>query len=76
MFGESLVAFVWLAAGFGIAYQVVFHEKYKLLEIFFYLVIGICPSIVVIDMVSFFPPKSLRIFFQFLKSKGGHEWSV
>lgn len=51
MFGESMVLVVWLAAFCGIAYQIIFHEKYKLLEIVFYLVVGICPSIVVIDMV-------------------------
>lgn len=51
MFGESLVFFVWLAAFFGIAYQIIFHEKYKILEIVFYLCIGICPSIVVLDMI-------------------------
>ena len=54
MFGESLVVCIWVASALGIAYQVVFHEKYKMLEIFFYLAIGICPSIVVIDMVGFF----------------------
>lgn len=51
MFGDSMVVIVWVGAFMGIAYQIIFHEKYKLLEIVFYLVIGICPSIVVIDMV-------------------------
>lgn len=50
-FGDSMVFIVWISAFLGIAYQIVFHEKYKILEIVFYLVVGICPSIVVIDMV-------------------------
>ncbi len=52
MFGESMVIIVWLAAICGIAYQIIFHEKYKLLEIVFYLVVSICPSVVIIDMVN------------------------
>ncbi len=63
MFGESLLLCVWVASACGIVYQVVFHEKYKMLEIFFYLVIGICPSIVVIDMVGFH-----KIFHYFIHS--------
>ncbi len=30
-----------------------FFYRYKLLEVIFYLIVGICPSIVVIDMVRF-----------------------
>lgn len=51
LFGDSMVVVVWVAALLGISYQIIFHEKFKILEIVFYLVIGICPSIVVIDMV-------------------------
>ena len=45
---------VWTGAILGVAYQVIFHEKYKLLEVIFYLAVGICPSIVVFDMVNKF----------------------
>lgn len=51
LFGEYMFAIVWIGAFCGIAYQIVFHEKYKILEIIFYLVVGVCPSIVVLDMV-------------------------
>jgi monocyte to macrophage differentiation protein len=49
-----MFAIVWIGAFLGIIYQMVFHEKYKILEIVFYLIIGVCPSIVVIDMVIYF----------------------
>lgn len=49
--GQYMIAIVWISAGFGIAYQLIFHEKYKLLEVVFYLAVSILPSIVVIDMV-------------------------
>ncbi|XP_073976117.1 monocyte to macrophage differentiation factor 2 isoform X1 [Rhodnius prolixus] len=39
---------IWVLAFFGIAYQQVFHEKYKSLETFFYILVGVGPSIVVI----------------------------
>ncbi|XP_050298336.1 monocyte to macrophage differentiation factor [Anthonomus grandis grandis] len=34
---------IWVMAAMGIIYQQIFHEKYKRLEIIFYLVMGICP---------------------------------
>lgn len=49
-YGETMFWIVWIGALLGIAYQIVFHEKYKLLEITFYLIIGVCPSIVILDM--------------------------
>lgn len=39
---------VWLLAGCGILYQQIFHEKYKCLETFLYVVMGIGPSLVII----------------------------
>lgn len=36
----------------GIVYQQVFHERFKMLETVFYLVIGILPALAVMDMVS------------------------
>ncbi len=50
LLGRYMFYVVWAAAALGIAYQVIFHEKYKLLEIVFYLAIGFCPSIVIIEM--------------------------
>lgn len=43
---------VWIMAIIGILYQQVFHEKYKMLETIFYLVMGVGPSIAVITVVS------------------------
>lgn len=45
---------VWIMAILGILYQQVFHEKYKMLETIFYLVMGVGPSIAVITVVSIF----------------------
>lgn len=39
---------IWLMAGIGIAYQQLFHERYKCLETFFYLVMGLGPALVVV----------------------------
>lgn len=41
---------VWIAAILGIIYQYVFHEKYKWLEIVFYLVTGVAPSVVILEL--------------------------
>ena len=38
----------------GIAYQLLYHEMYKLLEVCFYITVGLFPAIVIIDMVCFF----------------------
>lgn len=43
---------VWIMATLGILYQQVFHERYKMLETIFYLVMGIGPSVAVISVVS------------------------
>ncbi|CAK9833019.1 Monocyte to macrophage differentiation factor 2 [Anthophora retusa] len=40
---------VWVMAILGILYQQIFHERYKMLETIFYLVMGICPSIAIIN---------------------------
>ena len=39
-------------ATLGILYQQIFHERYKMLETIFYLVMGIGPSVAVISVVS------------------------
>ncbi|XP_050091235.1 monocyte to macrophage differentiation factor [Anopheles aquasalis] len=39
---------VWVMAVLGIIYQQMFHERYKCLETFFYVVIGVGPSLVIV----------------------------
>lgn len=41
---------VWIGAGAGILYQYTFHEQYKWLETLFYLIVGVCPSIIIMSM--------------------------
>jgi len=42
--------FVWVLSTLGILYQQLFHEKYKALETFFYVVIALLPSLAVFQM--------------------------
>lgn len=46
----TVLCLVWTAAVFGIVYQYTFHERYKWLEIIFYLSMGVLPSVVVLEM--------------------------
>lgn len=39
---------VWAMAILGIIYQQIFHERYKCLETFFYTVIGVVPSLMIV----------------------------
>uniref|UniRef100_A0A182UD50 Monocyte to macrophage differentiation factor 2 n=1 Tax=Anopheles melas TaxID=34690 RepID=A0A182UD50_9DIPT len=39
---------VWVMAVLGIVYQQMYHERYKCLETFFYVVIGLGPSVVIV----------------------------
>ncbi|XP_053676442.1 monocyte to macrophage differentiation factor [Anopheles nili] len=39
---------VWVLAALGIIYQQMYHERYKCLETFFYVVIGLGPSVVIV----------------------------
>ncbi|XP_058466806.1 monocyte to macrophage differentiation factor [Malaya genurostris] len=39
---------VWVMAILGIIYQQIFHERYKCLETFFYILIGLGPSMVIV----------------------------
>ncbi|XP_058126653.1 monocyte to macrophage differentiation factor [Anopheles ziemanni] len=39
---------VWVMAVLGIIYQQMYHERYKCLETFFYVVIGLGPSVVIV----------------------------
>lgn len=41
---------IWPLSCFGILYQQLFHERFKLLETIFYVVIAILPSLVVFEM--------------------------
>ncbi|XP_011643576.1 monocyte to macrophage differentiation factor 2 isoform X2 [Pogonomyrmex barbatus] len=40
---------VWIMAIMGILYQQIFHEKYKMLETIFYIVMGIGPSVAILN---------------------------
>ncbi|XP_046854597.1 monocyte to macrophage differentiation factor 2-like [Xenia sp. Carnegie-2017] len=42
--GIMVAWLIWFAAVAGIFYTFIFHEKYKMIEIILYLIIGICPS--------------------------------
>ena len=45
---------VWFLAAMGILYQQIFHEKYKWLETFFYVLVSLVPSIPFLHQVSQF----------------------
>ncbi|XP_026077614.1 monocyte to macrophage differentiation factor-like isoform X3 [Carassius auratus] len=45
--------FVWLMAAAGTIYVFNYHEKYKLVELAFYLTMGFFPALVVTSMISF-----------------------
>ncbi|KAI5638470.1 hypothetical protein NE865_08936 [Phthorimaea operculella] len=38
---------IWLLAVLGITYQQIFHERYKMLELLLYLVMGLGPAIII-----------------------------
>ncbi|CAF0949068.1 unnamed protein product [Adineta steineri] len=44
------VALVWIMSALGITYQTIYHERYKLLETCFYVIVGVFTAIVIIDM--------------------------
>ncbi|KAK2488901.1 hypothetical protein MC885_018249 [Smutsia gigantea] len=43
--------FIWLMAAGGTIYVFLYHEKYKVVELFFYLTMGFSPALVVTSMV-------------------------
>ncbi|KAK7111244.1 hypothetical protein V1264_010913 [Littorina saxatilis] len=47
---EEVLFVVWVMAVCGILYQYIFHERFKWVEIVLYLVIGVCPALVIADM--------------------------
>jgi channel protein (hemolysin III family) len=46
------VTVVWIMAILGITYQILYHERYKWLETCFYVIVGVFPAIVIVDMVN------------------------
>jgi monocyte-to-macrophage differentiation protein len=38
----------------GITYQTLYHERYKWLETCFYVIVGVFPALVIIDMVGLY----------------------
>lgn len=44
--------FIWLMAAGGTIYVFLYHEKYKLVELFFYLTMGFSPALVVTSMTN------------------------
>ena len=47
----TTIAIVWIMAFLGITYQILYHERYKLLETCIYITVGVFPAIVILDMV-------------------------
>ncbi|XP_012909127.1 monocyte to macrophage differentiation factor isoform X3 [Mustela nigripes] len=47
--------FIWLMAAGGTIYVFLYHEKYKVVELFFYLTMGFSPALVVTSMTQ--PPR-------------------
>ncbi|XP_062567465.1 monocyte to macrophage differentiation factor-like [Saccostrea cucullata] len=43
---DEMMWLIWIMAVCGIIYSYTFHEKYKILEIVLYLIIGVCPAAV------------------------------
>lgn len=39
---------IWLLAVLGITYQQIFHERYKMLELLLYLVMGLGPAAIIV----------------------------
>ncbi|GBP30137.1 Monocyte to macrophage differentiation factor 2 [Eumeta japonica] len=40
---------IWLLAVLGITYQQIFHERYKMLELLLYLVMGLGPAAIIVN---------------------------
>ncbi|KAJ0174509.1 hypothetical protein K1T71_009617 [Dendrolimus kikuchii] len=46
---------IWLLAVLGITYQQIFHERYKMLELLLYLVMGLGPAAIIVTSNHYFP---------------------
>ncbi|XP_017889068.1 monocyte to macrophage differentiation factor 2 isoform X1 [Ceratina calcarata] len=52
---------VWIMAILGILYQQIFHERYKMLETLFYLLMGIGPSVAIINVYNYYNITELKL---------------
>lgn len=52
---------VWIMAILGILYQQIFHERYKMIETIFYLVMGIGPSVAIINVYNYYNIAELKM---------------
>ncbi|GAB1869941.1 Monocyte to macrophage differentiation factor 2 [Camponotus japonicus] len=52
---------VWIMAILGILYQQIFHEKYKMLETIFYVVMGIGPSVAILNVYNYYNITELKL---------------
>ncbi|XP_033332938.1 monocyte to macrophage differentiation factor isoform X1 [Megalopta genalis] len=52
---------IWIMAIIGILYQQIFHERYKMLETVFYLIIGVGPSIAIINVYNYYNITELKM---------------
>lgn len=52
---------VWIMAIMGILYQQIFHEKYKMLETIFYVVMGIGPSVAILNVCNYYNITELKL---------------
>ncbi|UJR25403.1 hypothetical protein I4U23_006750 [Adineta vaga] len=48
---STTITIVWIMSLLGITYQLLYHERYKLVEICCYIVVSVFPAIVIIDMI-------------------------
>ncbi|XP_076635931.1 monocyte to macrophage differentiation factor 2 isoform X1 [Colletes latitarsis] len=52
---------IWIMAILGILYQQIFHEQYKMLETLIYLLMGIGPSIAIINVYNYYNITELKM---------------
>ncbi|XP_077263335.1 monocyte to macrophage differentiation factor 2 isoform X3 [Temnothorax americanus] len=52
---------VWIMAIIGILYQQIFHERYKMLETIFYVVMGIGPSVAILNAYNYYNITELKL---------------
>ncbi len=64
---STTIGIVWIMAILGIIYQILYHERYKFLETCIYIIVGLFPAIVIIDMVCFYNRKLFRSRFILLR---------
>ncbi|EZA47601.1 monocyte to macrophage differentiation factor 2 [Ooceraea biroi] len=52
---------IWIMAIMGILYQQLFHERYKMLETIFYVVMGIGPSVMILKVYNYYDIMELKL---------------